>query len=186
MKCPLLERQQHRRLRITPRPLGKDKHALPLLLHLLRRALKRPQRRRAVRPIDKNGPRQRHEPAQKRRAFQTLLRGDGAVGREDFPEEQHVEGGLVVADEDGGAGGQVGGAGEDLEVHAGEQSHGVLEGAGGGELRGVLEGEEAEGEGGEDAVEGAEGEGGVGGEEAGVEGEGGEGGCEGEGEESGG
>ena len=86
--------------------------------------------------------------------------------RQDLAEEEHVERGLVVADEDGGARAQVRRAGEDLEPGAGEEGHGVLEGAGGGPLGGAVRGEDEEGEGGEDAVGGAEEDGEVGGQQA--------------------
>lgn len=92
------------------------------------------------------------------------------MGREDGAEQQHVELALVVGDEDGGAGGEVGPAGDDVEAHAGEEQHRVFEGARDGVLGAEVVGGQAEEEGGEDAVGGAEEEAEVGGEEAGEEG----------------
>ena len=185
MKRPLLKRAQHRPLSITPRALGENEHALPLPLHLPRRALKRLDRARPVPTINKHRPRQRHEPAQKRRPRQRRLGRDAAVLWENGREQQHVELGLVVTDQHAGARAEVLAALDDVAGDAGCEGHGVVEGAGGGPLRDAVVAEEAEGEGGEDAVEGAEDEGAVGGEEAGVEGgdadaeggEGEEGGC---------
>ena len=153
-----------------PGPLGENEHALPVLAHLLRRALERLNRRVPVRAVDEDGPRQRHEPAQKRRFLQARFRGHGAVLREDGREQQDVERGLVVPDQDHGARGEVLGPGHNLEFHAGGVPHGVVEGAGGGPLADAMVADGAEVEGGEHAEGGAEEEGGVGGEGAGVEG----------------
>lgn len=163
MKRPLLKLQQLRPLRITPRPLGKNKHALPLPTHLPRRPLESRARRSAIRAIDEDGAGEGHEPAEEGHGAEGGLGGDGAVRGEDGGDEQDVELGLVVGDEDGGAGGEVFAAGEDGEGDAGGQAHGVVEGAGGGVLRDAVVVEQAEGEGGEDAVGGAEEEGEVGG-----------------------
>ena len=105
MKSALLKPQQRRLRRIAPRALWKNKHALPLPPHLARGAIKRLHGRLAIAPINKHRPTQRHEPTEKRHALEALLRRDRAVGRENGAEEKNVELGLVVADEDGRAGG---------------------------------------------------------------------------------
>lgn len=170
MKRPLLEPTQLHLRPTMPGPLRKDKNTLPHFPHLRRRGLKRLQRTDPVRAIDKHGPAQAHEPAQEGDIAQGGLGGDGAVAREDGPEEEHVERGLVVADEDHGPRGEVLGAGDDVEADAGGEPHGEVEGAGGGPLRDAVVAEEAEVEAREDAVGGAEEEAGVGGEAAGEEG----------------
>lgn len=180
MKGALLEGQQVRLIEISPRALGKNEDALTIPAHFLRRAVKGRHGRRPIRTIDEDGAGQGHEPAEKGDALQRLLGRDAAVGREDGGEQEDVELGLVVGDEDGRAGGEVVVA-FDLEVDAGRQAHEPFEAAACGPLRDAAVAEEPEDDGGEDAVGGAEEEREVGGEAAGVEGGAGE--LEGEGEE---
>lgn len=163
MKRPLLERAQRRFLRITPRPLRKDKHGLPLPPHLLRRLLKRLERILPITAIDEHGPAERHEPAQEGNEFKGGFGGDAAVGREDGAEEEDVEFGLVVADYDAGAGVKVFGAGDDGEADTGGDTHDMVEGAGGEVLGKAVVATEAEDEGNDNAVGSAEKEGEVGG-----------------------
>ena len=65
MKRPLLEGPQLRPVRITPRTLGEDENALPLLPHLRRSLIECRVRGSRVGPVDKDGARERHEPAEK-------------------------------------------------------------------------------------------------------------------------
>ena len=62
---PLLEGPQLRPVRITPRTLGEDENALPLLPHLRRSLIECRVRGSRVGPVDKDGARERHEPAEK-------------------------------------------------------------------------------------------------------------------------
>ena len=156
MEGPLFERQQFRLLGITAGPFRKNEHALTLLAHLRGRTRKGPQRGGAVGAVDEDGAAEGHEPAEEGHALEALLRRDGAVPWEDGGQEEHVQRGLVVADEDGRARAQVLLPGEDLERYAGEDGHAVLEGAGGGPLRGAVGGQDQQREGGEDPVRGAE------------------------------
>lgn len=181
MERALLERQQLRFLRVTPRSLGEDEHALLLGLHLPRRTVERLDSRLTVRAIDEHGAGQRHEPPQEGHPLQRLLRRDAAVRREDGAQHQHVQLGLVVPDEDGGAGAQVLLALDDLELHAGRVPHHPLEAARRGPLRHAAVPGEAEDDGGDDAVGRAEEEGAVRGEAA--RREGGPGHLDGDGEE---
>lgn len=129
MKRSLLERAQRRLFSITPRALGKNEYILPLASNLLRRALKRLQRIIPVTAIDKHRPAERHVPSQERYQFERGLGRDGAVGREDGAEEQDIEFGLVVPDDDARAGVQVLLSGHDVEFDTGGQAHAELEGA---------------------------------------------------------
>ena len=172
MKSPLLERQHHRFTRITPRPLGKDKDILPVVFHLPSRTLKCLHGLTPIHTVDKDRPTQAHEPAQERDTGETLLRGDGAVLGEDPADEEDVQFGLVVADDDHRSlAGQVLLAVDDDEADAGGVAHDEVKGTGGGPLGESVLADEAEGYGGEDAVGGADEEGGVGGEDAGDEAE---------------
>lgn len=155
MKRALLERQQIGLIEITPGALGKNKDALTIPPHLVGGAIKRRHGRRPIRAIDEDRARQRHEPSQEGDALQRLLGRDAAVGREDGAEQQDVELGLVVGDEDGRAGGEVLAAGN-VEVHARRQAHDPFEAAARGPLRDAAVAEEAQDEGGEHAVGGAE------------------------------
>lgn len=170
MERPLLKRQQPRLLVITSSPLREYKHALPFPSHLLRRPIKRRHSSVPIRAIDKHRARQRHEPPQDRHPFEAALGGDRAVRREDPPEEQDVELRLVVADEDGGAGGQVFLPGDDGECYAGGEAHEDREAAACCVLGYSAVAHGAEGDAGEDAIAGGEEEGEVGGEAAGEEG----------------
>ncbi len=59
----------------------------------------------AVGAVDEDGAGEGHEPAQDRNALEGGFGGDGAVRGEDVGEEEDVEFGLVVADDDARAGG---------------------------------------------------------------------------------
>lgn len=135
MERSLLERQQLGLLGVTPRSLGEDEHALSVPAHLLRRTVKRLHRRLAVGPINENRPRQRHEPPQEGDMLQGLLRRDAAVRREDVAQHEHVELGLMVADEDRRPRGEVLGTLDNVELHAGCIPHNPFETARGGPLR---------------------------------------------------
>lgn len=135
-----------------------------------------------VRPINEHSAREGHEPAEKGHEAEGSFGRDAAVRGEDGAEEEDVEFGLVVPDQDAGSRAEVFFSGDDLEADSCGPEHGVVEGAGDGPLADAVGADEAEEEGGEDAVGGAEEEAAVGGEEAGVEGGGG-GGEVGEGEE---
>lgn len=102
--------------------------------------------------------------------LEVRLGGDAAPPGEHGAQHQHVQLGLVVADEDGGAdGAEHVGRVVDAEGYAGGEAHHVVERAGGGPLCDALLAEEGEDDGGEDAEEGADEEGDVGGEGAGDE-----------------
>ena len=133
-------------------------------------------------PIDEHSAGKGHEPAEKGHEAEGAFGRDAAVGRENGAEEEDVEFGLVVPDQDAGSCAEVLASGDDFEADARGPEHGVVEGAGDGPLADAVGAGEAEEEGGEDAVGGAEEEAAVGGEEAGVEGGGGDGEV-GEGEE---
>ncbi len=182
MERSLLEGPHLRPLCITPRALGEDENALPLLPHLRGRLVERGVRGGGVGPVDEDGAREGHEPAEEGHEAEGALGRDAAVGGEDGAEEEDVELGLVVPDQHARSRAQVLLARDDFEPDARRQGHGVVEGARDGPLADAVLADEAEGEGGEDAVGGAEDEGAVGGEEAGVEGGGGDGEV-GEGEE---
>lgn len=119
MERTLLKRQQLRPVRITPRPLREDKHTLPVIPHFLRRTIKSLNSRLLIRPVNKHSPRQRHKPTQDRNLSQRLLGRDTAVWREHGAQQEHVEFGLVVSDEHGWSGGEVLGALDYVESHAG-------------------------------------------------------------------
>ena len=182
MEGALFKRSHFRPVGITPRALGEDEDTLPLLPHLRRRAIKRRVRRGGVRAIDEDGAREGHEPAEKGHKAEGALGGNGAMRGKDGTEEEDVELGLVVPDQDTRSRVQILAAFDDLEAHARHPGHGEVEGAGYGPLGNSVLADEAEGEGDDDTVGGAEDEAAVGGEEASVEGSGGDG-EEGEGEE---
>lgn len=185
MESPLLERQHDRFSRITPRPLGEDEDILSMLLHLPGRTLKGLHGLTPIHAVDEDGAAQAHEPAQEGDASQTLLGRHGAVFGEDSAEEEDVELGLVVADDDHGSlGGEVLLALDDDEADAGGVAHDEVEGAGDGPLGETVFAEQAEGDRGEDAVGGTEEERGVGCEHSGCEAQDGNGGeVDGHGEE---
>ena len=137
-----------------------------------------------VGPIDEDGAGERHEPAEKGHEAEGAFGRHAAVRGEDGAEEEDVEFGLVVPDQHARPRAQVLAPGDDLEVDAGGERHGVVEGSGDGPLADPVSVDEPQGEGGEDAVGGTQDEAAVGGEEAGVEGGGGDGEV-GEGEEGG-
>ena len=170
MKRPLLERPHLRPIRITPRALRENKHALLPPLHLLRGAIKHLPRALGIRPIDKHGPAQTHKPAQKGRPRQTALCRHAAVFREYGAQQQHIQLRLMIPNQHTRPRLQILLPLDDLKAYARGKRHSVFEGAGGGPLGDAVVTEGAEEEGGEDAVGGAEDEGAVGGEEAGVEG----------------
>ncbi|RFU34949.1 hypothetical protein B7463_g1387, partial [Scytalidium lignicola] len=164
MEGPLLEGQQHRLIRITPRALREHVDALIVLLHLLSSTSHRASSTGAIRTIDEDGARKAHEPAQKRRALQRLLRRDAAVLGEDPSQHENVELGLVVADEDGRARRVEVVIGVlDGEGHSRGEPHDVLEAARGRPLRDARIADDAQDDRGDDSVAGADDEGGVGG-----------------------
>lgn len=171
VESALLEGQQLGFLRVAPGSLGEHVDTLLLLLDLVGGAGHSGARVGAAGAIDEDGAREGHEPAEDGCLFQRALGGDGAVLGEHAAQHEHVELGLVVADEDGGAG-----LAEDvlgvlnLEAHARGQGHDILEGAADGPLRALAVAEQREGDGGEDAEAGAEDQRQVAGERAGHEG----------------
>ena len=183
MKSPFLKRSHFRSICIAPRAFWEDENALPLLLHLRSRLIKRRMRRGGIGAIDKDGARERHEPAQERNEAQGAFGRDAAVRGEDGPQKEDVEFGLVISDEHAGSRVEELLPRDDFEIYACRPGHGVLEGSRDGPLADAVLADEAQGEGGEDAVCGAEDEAAVRGKEAGVEGGGGDGEV-GEGEES--
>lgn len=100
MKGALLERQQSRLASITPRPLRKYKNTLPFLRNLFCRAFHGLHSRLSIRPINKDGTRQRHKPAQKRHPLQRILRRDTAILRKNLAEKQNIQRSLVVTNKD--------------------------------------------------------------------------------------
>lgn len=129
MESSLFKRQQLWLVRIAPRPLREDKYTLPMIPHLLRRTIKRLNSRLPIRPVNKNSPRQRHEPPQEWNLSQRLLGRDTAVWREDSAQHEHVEFGLVISDEHGWPGGEVLGALDDVEPYTGRKPHHPFEAA---------------------------------------------------------
>ena len=156
MKGPLLKRSHFRSICIAPRAFWEDENALPLLLHLRSRLVKRRMRRGGIRAIDKDGARERHKPAQERNEAQGPFGRDAAIRREDRPQEEDVEFRLVVSDEDAGSCVEEFLPRDDVEMYACHPGHGVLKGSRDGPLADAVFADEAQGEGGEDAVGGAE------------------------------
>lgn len=161
MECPLLKRQQSRLRRIAPRTLGENNHALLLLTHLIRSFIERLERRLPVRAVDKYASRRGHEPAQDGDVAERLLRGLAAVLWEHLAEEEDVELGLVVRDEDGGPGEEVLLSVNDLEARARSEAHGPPERTRGGPLYDVAVADETEDDGDDDSVRCAGNEAGV-------------------------
>lgn len=170
MESTLLERQEHGIIGVTPRTLGENEHTLAVDAHLIHGAIKRLHGSLAVRPVNKYGPRERHEPAQEWYIPQGLLRGHAAVWREDGAEHEYVQLGLVVPDEDRGTRGEVFLALDDVEGHAGGEAHHPLEAAGGGPLGDTAVAGESEDDRGKHAVDGAQEQGSIRGKTAGDEG----------------
>lgn len=170
VESTLLEGQQHRLLGVTAGALREHVDALAARLDLVGGAGHGRASVLAVLAVDEDGTAQAHEPAQERHALQLGLCGDAAVLGEDGAQHEHVQLGLVVADEDGGAG-----RAEDVfrvfnhELDARGVAHGVVKGTGDGPLRNLALADEGEQDGGQDAVEGAGDERDVGGEGAGDE-----------------
>lgn len=104
MESALLEREQNRVLGVAPRALGKHVDALALFLNLVGGTGHRCASVLAVLAVNEDGCAEAHEPAQEGRLAQGGLGGHAAVLGEDTAEHEHVELGLVVADENGGAG----------------------------------------------------------------------------------
>ena len=170
MESPFLEIQKRWFLRITPRPLGENEHALSMPLHLRRCPFKSLHRRRPIRPINEHRPTEGHEPSQERGHLQTLLGRHTAVPWEYRRQQQNIQSRLMVPHKDGRPGVQMLFAGQDLELDAYRQGHGIFEGPSCGPLRDAVVADETKDYGGDDTVDGADGEGSVGGEETGVEG----------------
>ncbi|QSZ29456.1 hypothetical protein DSL72_003970 [Monilinia vaccinii-corymbosi] len=170
MKRALLKRQQRGLLGIASRALGKNIHALFLVSDLRCRPRHRLSRILRIASVDKHRAAQTHKPAQERNVLQTLLGRHGTVLREDAAQHEHVQLGLMVSDEDGGArGAEVVVGVLDVEGYARGEPHGPFEGAGDGPLGDAVISHEAEEDGYEDAVARAEDEGKVAGEETGEE-----------------
>lgn len=111
---------------------GEDEDALAVGQHLGRGAGEGLAGGLAVGAVDEDGAAEGHEPAEERHALEGGFGGDGAIGGKDAGEEEDVEFGLVVADNDAGAGvGEVVFARDDVEGYAGCVAHGEGEGAGG-------------------------------------------------------
>ena len=170
MKRPFLERSHFRSICIAPRALGEDEDALSLLPHLRGRLIKRRVRRGGIGAIDKDGSRERHEPAQKRNEAQGAFGRNAAVPGEDGPQEEDVEFGLVIPDDHAGSRVEVILSRDNVKMDACRPGHGVLKGSRDGPLADAVLADEAQSEGGDDAVGGTEDEAAVRGEEAGVEG----------------
>lgn len=170
VESALLEGQQHRLLGVAPRALGEHVDALAAGLDLVGGAVHGRARALAVLAIDEDCAAQAHEPAQERHALELGLCRDAAVLGEDGAQHEHVELGLVVADEDGGAGRAEDVVGVvDDKLDARGVAHGEVEGAAAGPLRDLALADEGEQDGGEHAVDGASEERDVGGEHAGCE-----------------
>ena len=156
MERPLLERPHLRALGITPRALGEDEDALPLLPHLRGRLVKRRVRGGGVGAVDEDSTGEGHEPAEEGHEAQGALGRHAAVGGEDGAEEEDVEFGLVVPDQHARSRAEMVLARDDFEMYARRPGHGVVESSGDGPLADAVLADETEGEGGEDAVCGAE------------------------------
>lgn len=124
MERSLLEPAQLRAAGIAACALGEDEDALSMCQHLIGGAGESLTCAPAVGAVDEDGAGKGHEPAEEGDGLEARFGGDGAVGREDAGEEEDVEFGLVVADDDGGTGGrEVVFAGEDAEGDAGGVAH---------------------------------------------------------------
>lgn len=134
MEPAFLERQHLGGIRVTAGSLGEDKDALAIEAHFIRSAVERLEGRFAVRAVDKHRAGEGHEPAQERDCGERLLGRDAAVGREYGAEHEHVELGLVVADEHRRASGEVLDALDNVEPHPRRVPHDPFEAAGGGPL----------------------------------------------------
>ena len=170
MKRALLERQQLRAIGVTPGTLGKDEDALTVIAHFLGGAVERLDGSFAVGAVNEDGAGEGHEPAEEGDVAEGFLSRDAAVGREDGAKHEDVEFGLMVPDEHGGPGGQVFGALDHVEAHAGGVAHNPFEAARGGPLGNAAVAGETEHNGGYHAVGGAEEERAIGGKTAGDKG----------------
>ncbi len=167
----LLEGQQGGLLGVAAGALGEHVDALALGADLVGGAAHGLAGVLAVGAVEEDAAAEGHEPAEEGRLLERGLGGDAAVLGEHAAEHQHVELGLVVADEDGWADGVEVVVGVlNVEGDARGQAHGVLEAAGRGPLRELVEAEEAEDDGGDDAEERAEEQAQVRGQRAGHEG----------------
>ena len=145
MKSALLERPEVRAGGIAAGALGEDEDALAGSTHLVRGAGEGEEGLVFVGAVDEDGAREDHEPAEEGDPFEGALGRHAAVVWPDGAEEEDVERGLVVADQDGRTHGvEVFGAGDDFEAGVGCVAHGPFEGAGGGPLGEAVVAEEAE------------------------------------------
>lgn len=167
----LLVGQQRGLLGVAAGALGEHVDALALGLDLGGGAVHGGAGVFAVLAVDEDCAAEAHEPAEEGHLLELGLCRDAAVLGEDGAQHEHVELGLVVADEDGGPGGV-----EDVvrvvndELDARGQLHGVVEGSRDGPLRNLLLAQDGQDDGGDDAVERAGDERHVGGQDAGHEG----------------
>ncbi len=171
MKRTLFKRAELGPVGVTPCALGENKDVLPLSLHLLGRALECLEGIGPVAPVDEHRARERHEPAQKGDPLEARLGGDGGVRREDGAEEQHVQLGLVVTDDDARPPRvEIFFPRDELESHPSGQVHGEFEGPSGQVLGDSVPAERPKNDGGENAVDSASDEAGVRAEKPGEEG----------------
>jgi len=105
MESALLERQKLRLFAVAPGTLGEHVYTLLLIPNLGGGTAHGLPGILGVLAIDEDAAAQPHEPAQKGNILERGLGGDAAPFREDGPEHENVEFGLVVSDEDGGADG---------------------------------------------------------------------------------
>lgn len=170
VESALFEGQQHRLLCVASCALGEHVDALALSLDLVGRAVHGRASALAVLAIDEDGAAEAHEPSQKGHALQLSLCRDTAVFGENGAQHEDVQLGLVVSNEDCGAG-----RAEDVvrvfddELDTGAVAHGKVKGAGACPLRNLALADEGEHNGGDDTVEGADEERDIGGEDTGHE-----------------
>lgn len=163
----LLKRQQDGILGIASSAFGEHVDALFLGLDLLGGALHGGAGILGVCAVNEDGAAERHEPAEEGDMLELSLCRDGAVLGEHGAEHQDIELGLVVSNEDGGAGGAEDVVGVlDDKVDAGSEAHDDVECASRGPLGNLALAADGEDNGGEDAIEGDEEEREVGGERA--------------------
>ena len=152
MESTFLERKEHRIVGITPGALGENEDTLAMDAHLIHGSVESLHGRLTVSAVDKDSSRKRHKPAQEGHIPQRLLRRHTAVGRENRAQHEHIQFGLVVANEDGRAGGEELFALDNVEGDAGGEAHHPFEAASGGPLGDTAVAGEPEDDGGNYAV----------------------------------
>lgn len=150
----LLEGQQHGILGVAAGALREHVDTLAAVADLVGGAAHLLAGVLAVGAVEEDGAAQGHEPAEEGDALERGLGRHAAVLGEHAAKHEHVELGLVVGDENGGADlFEVALGVLDFKGHAGGQAHEELEAAGDGPLRELAIADSAEDDGGDDAVE---------------------------------